>query len=183
MLNEWIFAFKAYGTSNMPYLFIVNPVWKGFPDTCNSRIENKVCSQCIISVILISSSFHKNRILLHHCCLDAPSLSYFSLYTLCTEVKISKSLWASQGKNLSHSLWYPLGCIQQILGFGKCLLNWTNSPSLSLSLLCTFPITLVLSSGCQLLFTSLHSGFLWVKTLKKSVNLHIFGIAFLNKMG
>lgn len=31
--------------------------------------------------------------------------------------------------------------------------------------------------------TSLHSGSFWVKTLKKSVNLHIFGIAFLNKMG
>lgn len=110
-------------------------------------------------------------------------LCYFSVHILCKEVKISKSLWAWQGKNLSHSLWYSLGCIQQILGFSKCLLNWTNSPSLSLSLLCTFPITLVLSSGCQLLFTSLHPGFLWVKTLQKLINSHIFGIASLNEMG
>ena len=172
-MNESLFALEYDGTSNKPYWVFWLASSKGVSSHRQQKVGNEFYSQ---SVILISSSFHKNRISLHHCSLDTPSESlFFGVYPSYGGKHFQKSV-GFPGKEPCHI--HPgitsLGWISQELGLSKCLLNWTISPSLSLSLLCTFPIALVLSSGDQLLFTSLHPGFLWIKKNKEKKLVPIY---------
>lgn len=109
-----------------------------------------------------------------------PPFFFPSVCILCKEVKKSENFT----RTMSHSSWYSLGWTG-LYGWKQGCVYWTEPnpqvfPYLSFAHFLLHEGYLLCSGSCLPCTTQYY---LWIKTLRKLVNLNFFGISFGNKIG